>query len=123
MHSLGLGSRRDRSNDDRYIEACKLFGHILGQYLNGNVARCQFATTRNDDGSMVLEDLAALPDLSAGALAELVSWMANAGYLGATGVLAAMGQAVPAKARCLAGWLADSRFHSQEASIYYRAWH
>jgi len=97
-------------NNDRHIDACKLFGHVLGHYLNCDVGRCQFATTRGDDGSLVLEDLATLPDLSAGALAELVSWMAKAGCLASTSVLAPMSQDISMKARALVNWLADGRF-------------
>jgi hypothetical protein len=77
-------------NDDRHIEACRLFGHVLSHYNTGLMGRLQFATTRSDDGTRRIEDIAALPDFAAGALADVVTSMASTGPLGSQGVLSPM---------------------------------
>lgn len=97
-------------NDERHVEACKLLGHVLGHYLNCDVGRLGFATTRSDDGSFLLEDIAALPDFAAGALAEVATSMARSGALSANEVLTPMDRGLPEKARALTGWLADSSY-------------
>jgi hypothetical protein len=59
------------SNEERLKEACKIIGHLMNHYLSHNLGHFQFGTTKSDDGSLALEDLAAIPDLVAGALCEL----------------------------------------------------
>jgi len=61
------------ANDEKVIEATKVITHILNGYLQHGMGRCQFGTTRCDDGSMAIEDLASIPDLVAGAMAEAAS--------------------------------------------------
>lgn len=97
-------------NDERHIEACRLIGHVLSHYLNCQIGHLGFGTTRCDDGSLRLEDLAALPDLASGALAEVVTSMASSGVLRINRVLSHMSRDLPRKAQALGAWLADQSY-------------
>ena len=97
-------------NEPRHVEACKLFSQVLGQYLTCEPSRLQFATTRSDDPTLRLEDLAALPDFAAGCLAEITTSMSDNGLLAAPGVLGPMDARVSTKARAIVGWLADNTY-------------
>jgi hypothetical protein len=95
-------------NDALHVEACRIFSHVLSQYLTCEPSRLQFATTRSDDGSLRLEDLSALPDFAAGCLAEITTSMSDTGLLAAPGILGPMGSGVSKKAHAIVGWLADN---------------
>lgn len=97
-------------NDERHIEACKLFGQVLSHYLNCEIGQLQFATTRSDDGSLQIEDIAALPDLAAGALAEIGTSMAIDGAMSANGLLTPMSRGIPKKAQAITAWLAENTY-------------
>ena len=58
------------ANDNRVIFMTKLFSWILSNYLTLNLGHLKFGTTKCDNGSLLIEDLAAIPDLIAGAVAE-----------------------------------------------------
>jgi hypothetical protein len=94
-------------NDARHIEACKLFAQVLSHYLNCAIGRLQFATTRSDDGSLRLEDIAALPDLAAGSLVEIGTSMALDGILSVNELLTPMSRDIPKKAQAITAWPAS----------------
>jgi hypothetical protein len=50
-----------------------LTANISGHYLNHNLGRLRVGTTRSDDGSGLLEDVCAVPDLFAGSIAEALT--------------------------------------------------
>lgn len=58
------------ANDDRVRELTQLFAWISNQYLTFNLGHCRCGTSKCDDGSRQIEDLLAIPDIIAGALAE-----------------------------------------------------
>ncbi len=58
------------ANDQRVRELTQLFAWISSQYLDFDLGHCRCGTSRCDDGSRQIEDLLAIPDLIAGALAE-----------------------------------------------------
>ena len=94
-------------NDARHIEACKLLGQVQSHYLNTPIGRLQFGTTRSDDGSLRLEDIAALPDLAAGCLADVATSMAVSGAMSANEVLTPMSRDISKKAQTITAWLAE----------------
>ena len=51
-----------------------------------NLGRVKLGSTRSDDGSLALEDLAAIPDLAAGAACEVLSLMTRQGLFPVTGI-------------------------------------
>jgi hypothetical protein len=58
-------------NEERLIELCKIFEHILNHYISHELGRVRLGTTKSDDGSLSIEDLTSIPDLVAGAFCEL----------------------------------------------------
>jgi hypothetical protein len=60
------------ANDDRLREVTNLFGNVSSHYLSQAMGHFRFGTTKSDDGSRQLEDLASIPDLVAGALADVL---------------------------------------------------
>lgn len=58
------------SNDLRIGQLTKLFGWISSEYLEHSLGHLRCGTTKSDDGSLLIEDTAAIPDLIAGAAYE-----------------------------------------------------
>ncbi len=59
------------ANDSRIIDATPLVARILSAYQAHDMSHLRFGTTKCDNGNLFIEDFAAIPDLAAGALAEL----------------------------------------------------
>lgn len=64
-------------NEQRLVEACGVIEHIMNHYLTHELGRVQFGTTKSDDGSLAIEDLAAIPDFVAGAMCDLAPTFAR----------------------------------------------
>ena len=60
-------------NRQRLIGLSSIFGHVAGHYLPHRLGQSRCGTTESDIGSLQIEDLAAVPDLVAGALAETLT--------------------------------------------------
>lgn len=58
------------ANDDRVRELTQLFAWISSLYLTFTLGHCGCGTSRCDNGSRQIEDLLAIPDMVAGAIAE-----------------------------------------------------
>lgn len=88
-HLAGIlvqGVRRDRQdllwitdedeiapNPDKHAESTRIFGHLLNCYCSGPMGHFRFGTTASDPGDLHIEDLAAVPDLAAGCLADVLT--------------------------------------------------
>jgi hypothetical protein len=60
-------------NPSRLSEVSDVLGHISNHYLRHDMGNLRCGTTKCDDGSRLIEDLAAIPDLVAGALADALT--------------------------------------------------
>lgn len=58
------------ANSNRVIQLSKLFGWIISMYLTFNIGHIKCGTTNCDDETRIIEDLAAIPDIIAGAVCE-----------------------------------------------------
>ncbi|PCH67496.1 MAG: hypothetical protein COC06_11175 [Bacteroidales bacterium] len=58
------------ANKDRLIQLTDLFSFVLTSYLKHNLGHIRVGTTQSDDGSRLIEDLCAIPDLAAGAYSD-----------------------------------------------------
>lgn len=58
------------ANNNRVIHLTNLFSWIISMYLNINLGHIKCGTTNCDDGSRVIEDLTAIPDLISGTVCE-----------------------------------------------------
>lgn len=61
------------ANDQRVCELTQLFGWFSSLYLTFSLGHGRCGTSRCDNGSRQIEDLLAIPDLIAGAIAEQLS--------------------------------------------------
>ncbi len=94
-------------NDAAVARVTGLWANVLSHYLRHTVGHLRFGTTKCDNGTLQLEDLAAIPDLVAGAGAEVANGYAAAGALPAGKVVIPVPQRVPQKAREIIYWLSE----------------
>jgi hypothetical protein len=96
------------SNDRQIIALTKLFGHIWAHMTQHNMGHLRLGSTRSDDGSLALEDLAAVPDLAAGAACEVLSHMRRQGVFPVRGIYSRLPLGLTGKTQRLLRWLSVS---------------
>lgn len=94
-------------NLEKHREATKVFAHVIAYYLKHSMGHFRLATTQSDDASLSLEDLAAIPDLAAGALAEVGSFTLLEGGFANANLVSPLSTNVSEKAHAILAWLAD----------------
>jgi len=96
-------------NPTKHAEATRLLAHILSSYCTSDMGHFRFGTTASDPGDLLIEDLAAVPDLAAGSLNEILSRVGlhPDSHTPERLFIAADGKG-PLKVRYLANWLSDS---------------
>jgi hypothetical protein len=95
-------------NDSKHAEATKILGHYLNSYCSGPMGHFRFGTTASDAGDLLIEDLAAVPDLAAGCLGEVLSLLAPHPDSSSVERLFIPAGGLPARGMDIATWLADS---------------
>lgn len=94
------------ANDSQLTQLTKLLAKLAGHYLSHDLRHLRCATTRSDDGSLVLEDLASICDLAAGGLCELATSMAIDDRLPVGRIAHALPKGLSWKSQWIATWLA-----------------
>lgn len=90
------------ANDDRVIKLTPLFAGMISQYSGHGMGHFRFGTMKCDNGDLLIEDLAALPDLVCGALGEIPA----RGLLRKESIIQIpMLNHIPAKAMSIVRWL------------------
>ena len=97
------------ANSSHRDTLCRVFGHFLNHYLNCDIGHIRVGTTENDPGNLWIEDLASIPDLAAGALAEVLT---SSGCRSRA--------ETPVKAHPIVGWLFDQSGSLAKANIVIR---
>ena len=96
-------------NDAKHVEATRVLGHYLNSYCTGNMGHFRFGTTASDAGDLLIEDLAAVPDLAAGCLGDVLSrWAPHPESSSVNRVFVPAGGDFPIKTVEIASWLAAS---------------
>jgi hypothetical protein len=95
------------ANEAQLTQLTGLLGQISSSYLQHDLGHLRCGTTRSDDGTIALEDLAAIPDLGAGAFSEIGTAMVSQGLSSARGIATPLPSRLSWKSRLLAGWLAS----------------
>ena len=95
------------ANDEGVIRLTRIWGSVLSHYLQHEVGHIRCGTTKCDNGTLQIEDLAAIPDLAAGALTELTSHYQNEGIFPTSKLAVTVPQSISGKAREIIGWLSD----------------
>jgi hypothetical protein len=94
------------ANPARLSQLTKVFASILGGYLTINLGHIKCGTTENDDGTLLIEDLAAIPDLIAGAVNEQL--IVNENNPGIPDAFWIMSPDYSRKTTSITWWLADA---------------
>jgi hypothetical protein len=96
------------SNSNQLTALTNLFGTISSHYLLHSLGHLRCGTTASDDGTLAIEDLAAIPDLVAGAVCEIGNAM-GAGWHTPSKMIAPLPSRLSWKSRVLATWLGNDR--------------
>ena len=97
------------ANPQRIIDGTKAIANIASHYMSHDLGHFRYGSTQSDDGSFFIEDIAAIPDLAAGALNEIACKGLMPRGQGLTIPLSA---GLSEKSRCIAGWIADGELHT-----------
>jgi hypothetical protein len=96
------------ANDDRLRELTKLCGNVSSHYIAHNMGHFRCGTTKSDDGSRQLEDLASIPDLIAGALSEVVVAMNQQGMMPSNSLFVFRPENIKAKTSEIMNWFSTN---------------
>lgn len=94
-------------NPAKHAEATRILVHWLSCYCTGPMGHFRFGTTASDPGDLHIEDLASLPDLAAGCLNEILTYLyRHPESHSVERLFVPTDGGVPGKARNIAAWLA-----------------
>lgn len=93
------------SNATQLNKLATAFGSMAGLYSQGRIPTVRCMTTAGDTGELETEDLAAIPDLAAGAMADVFSAFEMRGERIVSGKTLSLPDSVPPKAQRIAEWL------------------
>lgn len=96
------------ANPNRLTELTQIWAMILSNYLSHDLGHIRCGTTESDDGTLQIEDLAAVPDLFAGALAEVLTAYQDQGYVFVEPIVLPPPQGVSSKTKAIMRWLSGS---------------
>lgn len=97
------------ANELRLRELTKIWGIVISNYLQHNLRHLRCGTTKSDDGSRQLEDLASIPDLIAGTLTEVLTAQQNEGLMPTRiSLIVPPTRSLSSKAAEIMSWFANS---------------
>lgn len=94
------------ANEDRLTSLTRIFANYMSHCLTHDLRHLRCGTTKSDDGSLNLEDLAAIPDLAAGATTDVLTTLKSTSGLPPTGVALPLSQRTRWKTRLIWEWMA-----------------
>lgn len=97
------------SNDQQLTRLTEIMARVLDNCLQHDLRHIKVGTTKSDDGSLALEDLAAIADLAAGCTWELVKALTLSGIHPVKGIVAPFPRTISRKAQIIGQWLAHDR--------------
>jgi hypothetical protein len=109
------------ANQNQLNTLTTVFGNVWSNYADHSLHRIRCGTTTVDDGSMAIEDLAAIPDIVAGALSEISSAMSRDRQMPVLDVLTPFPKGLNEKAKCVAAWLAKKEAPLQRVTCFIQA--
>ncbi|NRD62267.1 hypothetical protein HRD49_10975 [Corallococcus exiguus] len=93
-------------NTEQHRKATILIGHFASHYCSHQLGHFRFGTTKSDSGKLDLEDLVSVPDLAAGATAEIMNGLFKANTIPQGAFLIPPSKTTSNKALKIAGWMA-----------------
>jgi hypothetical protein len=94
------------ANDRGVVKLTEIWANVFGHYLQHDLRHIKCGTTRCDNGTLQIEDLASVPDLAAGALGELLNRYATAGGTPGSRLVAPAPAGLSRKSTEICTWLA-----------------
>jgi hypothetical protein len=104
-------------NPKKHNHAGHVIHHHISTYAPKNNGLFVFVTTEADLNTRRIEDVVAIPDLVAGALAEVLSQAKLAGRRSGTPLWIRVPEEVPDKARLILGWFGAQSFPLRRLAI------
>jgi hypothetical protein len=98
------------ANEGGIIKLTGIWRNVFGNYLQHDLGHVRCGTTGSDDGSLQIEDLAAIPDLVAGATAETVNAHSAEGTMPRSRLIVPPPTVMSSKAQRLIGWLTEDHW-------------
>ncbi len=90
----------------------RLFQRVMASYFSHSLGHIRCSTTGiADDGSLILEDLAAIADLATGALGELCTGFVNEKVFPRKGLITPLPKQLTWKTNLIASWMAATEFN------------
>jgi hypothetical protein len=93
------------ANIPQLTQLTGVLGNMTSNSIDHNLRHIRCGTTRSDDGTLSLEDLAAVADLGAGALSEITTAMIDQRQFPRRGIISPPPAGLTWKSRTLATWL------------------
>ena len=97
------------ANENRLRELTKIVGNVSSHYFNHDMGHLRCGTTKSDNGSCQLEDLASVPDFMAGMLTEAVTEQRSQGLSAGGGILNPPPKGLRVKVGRLMNWFSTNR--------------
>jgi inosine/xanthosine triphosphate pyrophosphatase family protein len=106
------------ANQSQLEKLTTAFGNVWSNYAEHSLHHIRCGTTIVDDGSLAIEDLAAIPDIVAGALSEISSTMSRDNRMPVLNVLTPFPKGLSEKARFVAAWLSQKSAPLQRVTCF-----
>lgn len=97
------------SNQAQLTRLADIVGRTIGHSSPHGFGHLRVGTTKSDNGSLMLEDLAAIADLSAGAVCDIMGSMAEMGFAPRHRIIMPLPEGVTAKSRMIGMWLSKRK--------------
>lgn len=109
------------ANAGGVVELTRVWGNVLSHYLRHSLRHIRCGTTLCDNGSLEIEDLAAIPDLVAGAVTDAVNGYVSDGTFPSGRVLIPAANSTSSKAREIFGWFSEEDWPLRRLVYCFRA--
>nr|WP_321482220.1 hypothetical protein [uncultured Cohaesibacter sp.] len=106
------------ANDTQLKYLTKVTGIVASHYLNHDLGHLRVGTSRSENGDLVLEDLLAVPDLAAGAIAEISRKLVEADCIPCPNLLKLLPNSVTTKSKVIGSWLSSDTGNLQKTIIF-----
>lgn len=106
------------ANDAQLTSLTKVIGNIVSHYLDHELGHIRVGTSRSENRDLILEDLLAIPDLAAGAVAEISRKLVKTAHMPSANLIKPLPKSVTAKSMVIGSWLSGENDCLQKTTIF-----